>query len=359
MLFTSPPAARRIGLAVLAPFLALLAACGDGASQSAGEPEPRPVRLERVEAAPTLDSRVFVGRIEAVRTVDIAFRQAGLLLEQPWLEGQLVPQGSPLAALDEEPLRLAVREAEARHAFAEREWRRRRALPSGVVARASVEEAETEYLLRRVELDRARQNLDFARVTAPFDALITRRLAEPHSVIASGTPVLRVQDVTELRVAISVPGELLARFGNDPAMVRAEAQLPTIGEQPFPLEFRELRTEPNAVAQTYQVSFGMPRPEGGLILPGMSANVRLRPAEGQGAALRIPVAAVASDAAGQPHVWVLDEGASTLRRQAVTLGEAADGQIRVLEGLENGTRIVTAGVGHLREGMPVRALELR
>lgn len=336
--------------------LAALAACN---SEAAAPPEaeaPRPVRLAPVEAVAADTARMFVGRLDAVSTVDIAFRQGGLLLELPWREGQFVPAGSVLARLDEAPLRIALAEAEARHVQAERDMRRQRALGAAVASRAAIEQAETALALSEAELARARLNLEHARLIAPFDALLTQRLAEPHSVLAGGTAVLRLQDVTEWRVSVAIPGELLARHG-DPARLRAEALLPGHEDAPLPLVFREIRTEPNAVAQTYEVRFGLARPEGGLLLPGMTASVRISARNGAGpGALRVPVAAVDADPSGAAHVWVHEPQAGRMRRQPVELGPVADGRVTVLGGLAAGQRVAVAGLGALREDMPVRPL---
>jgi RND family efflux transporter MFP subunit len=298
-------------------------------------------------------ARRFVGRIGAVRTVDLSFQVGGEVAAVPVLEGQLVPRGTTLGMLDPADLRIALREAEARHELAERTLRRNRSLPAGAVARSVVDETETELRLRAAELDRARRHLAHATVAAPFDALVTRRLVEANAVFAAGTAFLRVQDVTEFRVTVSLPEELIARHG-DPAALRAEASLPGRPGPALPLAFREIRTEPNAVAQTYEVTFGMTRPPGVTILPGMTTSVTLRLDGDAGALLDVPLAAVVGDPAAGAHVWVHEPGTGTVRRQRVELGEAANGRVAVRAGLETGQAVAVAGLTTLREGVPVR-----
>lgn len=337
------------------PLASLLLAACVAEEREVEAPPPRPIRVETVEPRMDMTERHFVGRIGAVRTVDLAFQVGGEIATLPVLEGQLVPRGTPLGALDPADLRIALREAEARHELAERTLRRNRALPAGAVARSVVDEAETELRLRAAELDRARRNLAHASVAAPFDALVTRRLVEAHSVVAPGTPFLRVQDVTEYRVSIAIPEELIARHG-DPATLQAEVTLPGPAGTRAPLAFREIRTEPNAVAQTYEVTFGLPRPPGGMILPGMTAIVTLRAPGGAAPQLDVPLGAVVGDAATGTHVWVHDPATGTVRRQAVELGEAARGRVAVRAGLEPGEAVAVAGLARLREGQPVRPL---
>ena len=339
--------------------LAGLAGCDSEAAAPTEAETPRPVRVTAVEAVDGDRTRLFVGRLGVISTVDVAFRLEGLLLDLPWREGQFVPAGSLLAQLDEAPLRIALREAEARAVQARREFDRQRALGPNVAARAAIEQAETALALREAELARARLHLEHARLIAPFDALLTRRLAEPHSVVSTGAPVLRLQDVTEWRVSVAVPGELLARYG-EPGQFRAEALLPGREDAPIPLAFREIRTEPNAVAQTYEVRFGLPRPEGGMLLPGMTVTVRMSVRDGTtSAAVRVPVAAIESAPSGEAHVWVHDAEAGRMRRQPVQLGPIQDGHVLILSGLSAGQQVAVAGLGALSEDRPVRPLAAR
>ena len=76
------------------------------------------------------------------------------------------------------------------------------------------------------------------------------------------------------------------------------------------------------------------------------------------AAITVPLAAVAADAQGQPGVWVVNEDGRVARRPIRT-GAIVGADIAVVSGLAPGERIVAAGVGALREGMPVRPLEPR
>jgi membrane fusion protein, multidrug efflux system len=66
----------------------------------------------------------------------------------------------------------------------------------------------------------------------------------------------------------------------------------------------------------------------------------------------IPLSAIyqTSDA---PDVWVINNGVVNLK--PVKIGAFADGKVQVLDGLQEGEVIVTAGVHKLREGQKVRA----
>ncbi|WP_051340673.1 efflux RND transporter periplasmic adaptor subunit [Azospirillum halopraeferens] len=360
---TDHTAAHRRRMPVAALLLLLVPiACGP-APDTAGDaaPQPRPVRVATVQDDAAPEVRRFVGRVTTVQTVGLSFRVPGRLVELPVQEGQEVPRGGVIAALDPAPFERAVREAQVRLTAARQEFERRSTLRErGIASEQALEQAQTDLDLAAVALENARQDLEHTRLPAPFDAIIARRLVANHTDVQAGQEVVRAQDVTEVRVVADVPEALLATFRAQDVL-SLEAEFPFPERRRYPLAYREHATEPNAVTQTYRITFGMPRPEAGVILPGMSATVvavldRWR-GNGAAASVSVPPTALGTDPDGRFIVWVLDEDAGTVRARPVTVGTARADRVPVLSGLAPGERIVTAGVPYLQDGMPVRPLD--
>lgn len=339
--------------------LALLAA-------ACGAPEPPaedPVRSARIEAARPAASaavREFVGRVEARLTVDLAFQVGGRLADFPVSEGQIIEEGVRVAGLETQDFERARLTAEVQLQQARQNLERVQTLHArGISSDAALEDARTAYDLRRVALDNARQNLEYASVEAPFQGLVSRRLVDNFTTVAAGQPIARLQDVSELRVAIQVPESVLALVDEtDPREMTA--RFPFLPDQTFPLEFRELVAEPDRASQTYTALFALPDDIPANILPGMTANVRiiLEPdADRAPAGVVIPVSALSPTPEGGFVVWVFNprDGAVSARR--VALGPVTGETVRVDEGLAPGEQIVTAGVNALYEGMLVRPLQ--
>lgn len=72
----------------------------------------------------------------------------------------------------------------------------------------------------------------------------------------------------------------------------------------------------------------------------------------------IPVGAVFSpDTTGATYVWVIAEDTMMVNRREVKTSELRDRGILIIEGLDVGEWVVTAGVHSLRDGQQVRFLE--
>jgi multidrug efflux pump subunit AcrA (membrane-fusion protein) len=323
---------NRLRFLSIAALAALAAACG--------APEPpaaEPVRAARIEAARPAEAasvREFVGRVEARLTVDLAFQVGGRLADFPVSEGQIIEDGAQVAALQTQDFERAVRTAEVQLQQARQNLDRVRTLHDrGIAADAALDEAQTAHDLR---------------------------LVDNFTTVAAGQPVARLQDVSELRVAIQVPESVLAMVDEtDPREMTA--RFPFLPDQTFPLEFRELVAEPDRASQTYTALFALPADIPANILPGMTASVRIiiepdAPVADRTSAL-IPVSALSPTPDGGFIVWVFDPRQGAVTSRSVALGPVTGETVRVDEGLRPGEQIVTAGVNALYEGMAVRPLQ--
>jgi len=341
-----------------------LQGCDSGEPSSAARAEAsrmaeaRPVRIHTVEADGAARTRQFSGRVRAVQTVDLSFQVGGEIVKLPVREGQKVEEGDLIAALDTEDFERRLREARVRRDLAKAKLDRAESLRDKQFAsEASYDDAKAEYDLAVVAVETAAQNLEYATLHAPYDAVITRRLVDNYTVIEAGTQVVRIQDMSEIQIDINVPETLFARVTRQQVESIA-AVFPSAPERRFPLEYREHETEADAVAQTYQVTLAMPVPEDINILPGMTASVfvQLSSSVAGGDSLRIPAGAVSADAGKRPFVWVLDPESNAVSKRPVELGPLRGDEAVITDGLEPGEQIVSAGVSYLQEGQVVRPL---
>ena len=324
------------------------------AAPLAADAPAKPVKLMLVsEAAPGF-SRQFFGQVAARRTVDLAFQVAGQIVEFPVNEGVLLPKGSLIARLDLEPFELQLDRARLQKEQADRTVARLSRLKGTTVSQVSLDDAETNAQLAAIALRDAEYALEHATLTAPFDALISRRNVAAFTTVAAGTPVARIHDMSELRIEVDVPEILFQRAG-EPEDVTISAKFPA-SEQEFPLQIREFDAETSSVGQTFRINFGFAPPPDLNVFPGSSVTVNVRVRDGE-PGIAVPPSAIVADAGGGPGVMVFEPtGADTgtVRRQAVQIAPLPNGSVRVLSGLSEGDEIVSAGGASLNDGQSVR-----
>jgi len=340
-------------LTILICCLSLLSACNN--PTEAPKQAVRTVRLETVSATDSLIKRRFTGRIDAISTVDLSFQVPGHLIQLPTQEGTVIPKGELVAALDKKDFQLAVQQAKAQHQLNKLDVIRKRNLfKSGSLPKAMLDKAETAYKLSQVALETAQRDQSYTRIIAPFDALVSQRLIDNFTNVDVHQPVIRVQELTELRVRINIP-ENMVKLLDKPENFKAELVFKDRPQQHFPLVYREHVTEAGSIAQTYEVVFGLSRENNQHVLPGMTVAVIItKKQDTEISQIAVPVSALDYDEQGNPRVWVFDPKTKTVSSRKVVLGTIQKHKIPVIDGLKIGEQIVTAGAHLLRENMTVR-----
>lgn len=325
-----------------------------GMSVAQQEAALRPVKLMQVTVAPVAFERQFFGRVKARQSVDLAFQVGGQIIEFPVTEGFNIKKGDMIARLDQEIFELNLDQARLQKEQADRTVNRLKKLRGNTVSQVALDDAETQAGLAEIAVRNAEWSLKHATLPAPFDALISRRNVELFSTVESGTPVVRIHDLSELRIEVDVPEILFQRAG-DEQNVRITAKFPG-SDAEHPLEIREYDAETSEIGQTFRINFGMTPPEGRTILPGSSVTVHVEASEPFSGIL-VPATAIVINEAGQIGVMRFDpvgasEGAVTWT--AVETTPAENGMLRVTSGLNDGDEIVLTGGASLDNGQAVR-----
>jgi RND family efflux transporter MFP subunit len=190
-------------------------------------------RLEAFERV-ALPARVK-GYIQAIY-VDLGDRvQQGQVIAElsvPELEAKARMAQAKLAAIQaelarqEQILRFKTRIASRLHRLASQrqgavtEEEIDRADNEQVAVEAGVEVLRAKLSVAKAALENARAFLEFAKLKAPFDAIVTGRLVHTGALVAETTPIVELVALAKLRLVIEVPQRIAPylRLGN---LVRA------------------------------------------------------------------------------------------------------------------------------------------
>lgn len=347
--------AGRIGLAAL--LLVGIPGCSEPPPAAPATEQARPARILEIGTDAAASTQRFPGRVRAAERADLSFGVAGRLVELPVKEGDRVAAGALIARLEPANFQSRLAAAEAEHEKARLDYERVNRVweQSRAVARQEVDQKRAAYEVARSNLAAARKELADARLTAPFEGVIVHRHVQNFRSVQANEPIVSLQNPRELEVVIHVP-ERIVRAG-----ARGGAGFATFDDLPerrFAVQMKAFAAEADPQTQTYEVILALERPDDVTILPGMSATVvpggaGTDPSTGE---VLVPISAVAPGPAGEPRVWVVDPESSRVAPRDVVTGPVRDDRVVVSRGLAPGDRIVTTGVGALRDGMLVRPL---
>ncbi|MGH8211300.1 MAG: efflux RND transporter periplasmic adaptor subunit [Steroidobacteraceae bacterium] len=203
----------------------------------------------------------------------------------------------------------------------------------------------------KADVDKYRTLVAYTRITAPFDGVVTKRYADPGSLIQAGTtsetqamPLVRVSDNNLLRLDFPVSVDYVRgiRLG-----ASVSVHVDSLGDREFEGKIARFSDQIDDSTRTMIVEMEVPNPSLELV-PGMYANVTLKVAE------RSHALALATEAVPPGGKTVLVVNASHhVEERPVTLGLETPAKYEVLSGLHEGDLVMTGNPAQLMPGQKV------
>jgi len=357
-------ARTRVAISMWAPLaLALplaLAACGPG--KSAGPPLPA-VTVAHPLSRPVTESVDLTGTVGASRSVDLVARISGYLESVKFADGAYVDAGQLLFVIEPEPYRQQLASQQAALLQAQSEFdRQQELLKQDATSAANVEKWRSTRDQAQAQVELAKINLGYTRVTAPFAGRIGRRQVDPGNLVGAGgaTKLATLEQLRPIYVNFSLNERtalylraMLRQRGLDPkAAVGKAPVLAGLSDEPgYPhagvLDFTDNDVSSSTGTVAMRAVFAN---DERTLFPGLFARVRIPLGEAR-AMLVIPDSATGSDQQGD-YVYVVDAH-DTVERRAITKGPlTADGRA-IRAGLAAGDRVVVSGLLNARAGARV------
>ncbi|SEE41687.1 multidrug efflux RND transporter periplasmic adaptor subunit MexE [Pseudomonas coleopterorum] len=358
----------RFPLAALA--LMVISACGKTPDVAQALPAPK-VTVAQVLEQPVNEWDEFTGRLEAPETVEIRPRVSGQIDQVAFTEGALVNKGDLLFQIDPRPFQAEVRrleaqlqQARANSVRSDNEAQRGQRLQASNAISAELAETRSSAAQEshaalagiQAQLDLARLNLSFTRVTAPISGRVSRAEITAGNIVTA--------DVTPLTSVVSTD-KVYAYFDADERVYLKYTQLARQGQrgQTTPV-YLGLSNEPgnphlghmNFVDNQVNPKTGTIRGRAvfdnkdGSFTPGLYARLKLVGSATYSAVL-IKDEAVGTDL-GKKFVLVMDPDNKAAYR-SIELGPKLEGLRIVRSGLNKGDRIVINGLQRVRPGAQV------
>ena len=360
----------RWGLAMVAAFL--LVAC------ETETPEPqqvlRPVRYQVVELISGERVRTFAGTAKSGEETRLSFKVKGTIRQLLVHVGDTVKRGQMIAEIDAKDYVLQQQEADASLARARAEARRAAANYSRTralyennnasreeldTARASHESAKAQVRSAAKQLELSRLQVSYTKLQAAAEGAIADVPVEVNENVNAGQLIALLNSGGQPEVDVAIPEVFIARIRQGAAVTVTFDALPG---QVFSAWVTEVGIASTGTATTFPVTVQLDD-DAAAIRSGMAANVSFTFRSGDGSAsgdepqrIVAPLHAVGEDRQGR-FVFVVEpqgEGRGIVRRRPVSVGALDAEGLRILEGLQEGEWLVTAGVKRLEDGREVK-----
>ncbi|MES2904194.1 MAG: efflux RND transporter periplasmic adaptor subunit [Pseudomonadota bacterium] len=330
-----------------APILALLVACGgaEGAEQRK-RPDPT-VRTEAVTSMRFADRVEAVGTANANEQVTLSAPVTERLVRLNFDDGGYVRRGQTVAVLAAGQERAQLAEAQAVSRNANQQLSRIAELKRrGFATNSSLDSQVALSSAARAQAAEASASIGDRVITAPFAGWVSLRSISPGAIVAAGTEIATISDVSKIKLDFPVPETLLPVLRPGLPLMVTSAAWPG---QPFSGTIANIDPVIDPNTRSVVVRAELPNPDRRL-RPGMLLTVGIDTAPRAG--LSVPELAVVGEG-DRRYVYLVDAQGKA-KRTEVRTGTRMAGRIEIVSGLREGQKVVTEGVIKLTDGMKVK-----
>lgn len=288
--------------------------------------------------------------LEADEQAVVVSQITGVVLKIHAEEGDYVEAGQVLAEVETDRYALEVERANAALKRLQTDFQRKKELfEKKLVSAEDFERVSAEFDAQKAAYDLARLDLEYTSIRAPISGYISQRIVRAGNLVQLHQPVYSVTSYDPLLAVLHVPERELRvlRKGLEVSM-----SLDAWPGQAFTGEVIRISPVIDPATGTFRVTAEITDHDQ-MLKPGLFGRVEIL----HDLHVDVPViprsAVITEDELS--HVFVINDEGSASRR-SVQLGYEREGLIEVVEGLNKGETVVTAGKGSLSEGTRVEVV---
>lgn len=310
------------------------------------------VRVDTVKSQTMLLKERVNGNFAPMQNLQLASERGGQVVKVLVDEGAKVQIGQTLAVIKDDLYSVELNNAEAAYKTALKNVERfESAYKTGGVTQQQVDQVQLQLESAQARLKQAKINMSDSRIQSTINGIVNKRFIEPGTVVAPGTPLFEIVNVSKLKLKVKVTEGEVARIEvGDTVTIKASVYpnkdfhgkitfiAPMANESlSFPVEIEVFNNSAN------DLRAGM---YGSVIFSNKGEELR-------------PVTVVPREAfigsVQNNEVFVVRDEKAQLTE--IVSGRIYGEQVEVLEGLKPGDIVVTGGIINLSDGAKVKLAE--
>ncbi len=320
----------------------------------------RPVAVEAVAVKQMAlrDDAETVGSLRSRQSVVLRPEVSGRITQLNFRDGERVRRGQVLVQFDDQLPRAQVQQSQAELSIAQANHKRNQELVAqGFISQRSVDESAANMQVAQAKLALAQATASRLKILAPFDGIVGIRGVNVGDYLKDGADIVNIEDLDAVYVDFRLPERLQSKIRTGQTAQVSFDALPGVR---YAAVVQAINPQIDADGRAVAVR-GCIDNRRMQLRPGMFARVTTVFAERADARV-IPEEAVVPDGA-RPFVLKIVDGKDpntrVTQRTPVTLGARMPGFVEVVDGLNTGDMVVSAGQQRVqRDGTVVRVVEL-
>jgi RND family efflux transporter MFP subunit len=322
--------------------------------------EPTKVKIAKVTRSDVIRYVSVPGTLRANQQATLYAKVAGYLNNVAVDKGDAVKADQVLALIEVPELIADLKKYEADAKVAEVDLARleeaKKKAPDLVVP-LMLDKARAAAEVAHANMEHTQTLLDFAKIVAPFDGVITQRFLDNGAFVPAATSggaaqnaaLFTLADATVIRAQVAMPEvEAALTTKGQPAKITVEA----LPGKTFDATVSRTATAIDEATRTMLVEADLPNKDGAL-RPGMYATIKIG-IEHHDNVLTVPVDALAME---KTNAFVFKIADGKAKKTAVTLGFNDGARAEILTGVAESEPVILVGKATFTDGQPVQVTE--
>lgn len=315
------------------------------------------IKVQAVGQVQKENALELTGSIEAVQNAVVCAKTPGRVSEITVENGNRVAAGDILVRVEDADYinQLAASQAVLDKAYTnlaslDRDYNRGKALfQAGAISQKNMDDLENGLKAARADaaaaeasVANAREALAGTAMRAPISGLVANQSVKLGQMLAAGTPVLQVDDLSEVFVVVKVGQKDLDCIKTG---LECSVRVDTYPDRMFAGRVMVINPAAEAGSRVFECKIKVDNPAE-LLKPGMFARASIKIGEAQ-PVLAVPLEALSSKQ-GLYYVFIPDGNVAKERK--VEIGALMGTMVEIKSGLTGGQIIIVSNVNKLKDG---------
>ena len=332
----------------------LLLSCGDAEPQKENSKPIVKTATAEYKDCSSMRQYPFISR--PYRESTLSFRVGGQVKMFDAQNGQFFRKGEVIAQLDNRDFLISKQRAEALFEQAEAEYIRIEKLyRKNNISETVFERAKAEYERAKADLNTVSNELEYTRLTAPFDGYVQKTYIERYQDVRPSEPAVTFIDLSRIKVETCIP-ESMASHINGKGSEKCSISFDGIKDKSFaPSEtFMTQSAADDNISYIFTAVIENTVKE---LLGGMSGYISIESDSTiQDRRVTVPQTAVCHNSQNGTYVWTIDKN-NMVSMTPVNIGQLTNGgAIEITSGLKAGDKIAITNLQNLSENLQITAI---
>ena len=336
----------------------LLYSCGS--EEEVIEEIIRPVKVMEVASVFDYQLKDFPGVTQETQESQISFRVGGPIIKFPVVEGQKVRKGQLLAQIDPRDFEIELMAMEAKYLQTKETKERFEVLyEKDAVSKNELDIRVAYYFKAKSNYENAQNALSDTKLRAQFSGFVDKKFSDVFDQVSARQPILTMVDISVIEIKYYIPENIAVQFKN---FTTATIKFEVYPDVEFSATLKDIgkKAESAGFPVTLYLDYENLKGTEYLFGPGMSCIVNMKfqgkQVKKESKVVYVPYQSIITTGEEKlPSVWVVDKNSMTVSKRSIkTTKMFIRDYVEVVEGLNSGETIVTAGVSQLQENQKIK-----